>query len=70
VYGDFGSGRIWTISADSPGQPQEILKAANIASFGEDQRGELYVVDLSGAVSRFVATAASQAPVTGPLATP
>jgi len=70
VYGDFGSGRIWTISADSPGQPQEILKAANLASFGEDQRGELYVVDFSGAVSRFVATAASQAPVTGPLATP
>jgi glucose/arabinose dehydrogenase len=70
VYGDFGTGRIWTVSAESPGQPQEILKAANIASFGEDQRGELYVVDLSGAVSRFVPTAASQAPATGTLATP
>jgi glucose/arabinose dehydrogenase len=70
VYGDFGSGRIWTVSADSPGQPQQILKAANISSFGEDQRGELYVVDLSGAVSKLVATATSQAPGTAALATP
>jgi hypothetical protein len=64
------------VSAASPGQPQEILKAANISSFGEDQRGELYVVDLSGVVSKLVATATSQAPATpatpatGALATP
>ena len=70
VYGDFGSGRIWTVSADSPGQPQEILKAANISSFGEDQRGELYVVDLSGAVRKLVATATSQPPATSALAVP
>ncbi|TMA20354.1 MAG: PQQ-dependent sugar dehydrogenase [Deltaproteobacteria bacterium] len=62
VYGDFGSGRIWTVAADSPGQPRELLKAANISSFGEDQRGELYVVDLSGTVEKLVATATSQAP--------
>ena len=62
MYGDFGSGRIWTVAADSPGQPRELLKAANISSFGEDQRGELYVVDLSGTVEKLVATATSQAP--------
>jgi hypothetical protein len=36
LYGDFGPGPIWTVSADAPGQPQEI--------------SERYVVDLSGAV--------------------
>ena len=54
MYGDFGSGRIWSIAADAPAQPQVLAQAANISSFGEDQRGELYVVDLGGAVSRFV----------------
>jgi len=54
VYGDFGSGRIWSIAADGPAQAQVLAQAPNISSFGEDQRGELYVVDLAGAVSRFV----------------
>ncbi|MFL5408663.1 MAG: PQQ-dependent sugar dehydrogenase [Myxococcales bacterium] len=54
VYGDFGSGRIWSLAADGPAQAQVLAQAANISSFGEDQRGELYVVDLAGAVSRFV----------------
>jgi len=70
VYGDFGSGRIWTVPADSPRQPQQILKATSIASFGQDQRGELYVVDISGTVFKLVATATGQAPATGALATP
>ncbi|MFL5429890.1 MAG: PQQ-dependent sugar dehydrogenase [Myxococcales bacterium] len=54
VYGDFGSGRIWSLAADGPAQAQVLAHAANISSFGEDQRGEVYVVDLGGAVSRFV----------------
>src|SRR3954464_7893919 len=55
VYGDFGSGRIWSLAVDGPAQAQVLAaQAANISSFGEDQRGELYVVDLAGAVSRFV----------------
>ncbi|MFL5455270.1 MAG: PQQ-dependent sugar dehydrogenase, partial [Myxococcales bacterium] len=54
VYGDFGSGRIWSLAADGPAQAQVLAQAANISSFGEDRRGELYVVDLGGAVSRFV----------------
>jgi glucose/arabinose dehydrogenase len=54
VYGDFGSGRIWSIAAEGPAQPQAVGQAANISSFGEDQAGELYVVALSGAVSKFV----------------
>jgi hypothetical protein len=54
VYGDFGSGRIWSIAADGAAQAQVLAQAANISSFGEDQRGELYVVDLAGAISRFV----------------
>jgi hypothetical protein len=67
VYGDFGTGRIWALDASAPARPQQIAQAASIASFGEDQRGELYVVDLSGGVSKFV-PASGQAAT--PLATP
>jgi glucose/arabinose dehydrogenase len=54
LFGDFGSGRIWTAV---PGTlvPRELLDtSANIASFGESNTGELYVVDLNGAISSIV----------------
>ena len=54
VYGDYCSGEIFawngverTVLLDTPG---------NIASFGEDEHGELLVVDLGGTVSRLTAT--------------
>jgi glucose/arabinose dehydrogenase len=52
VYGDFCSGEIFTWN-----DAQSLLfdTAMNISSFGEDEQGELYVVDLTGSVSRFVA---------------
>ena len=50
VYGDFCSGEIFVTN----GETQGVLAytAMNISSFGEDEQGELYVVDRSGTVSR------------------
>ncbi|MDH3225586.1 MAG: PQQ-dependent sugar dehydrogenase [Thermoleophilia bacterium] len=50
VFGDFCTGRIWTLNADGdPGRPQEITDAiggplANLTSFGVDNDGNLYAV--------------------------
>jgi glucose/arabinose dehydrogenase len=53
VYGDFCSGEILAWN----GTAQRVLldTGMELASFGEDERGELYVVDLRGAVYRLAA---------------
>jgi glucose/arabinose dehydrogenase len=57
VFGDYCSGRIWTVAkgAASP-MTKSLLTDTNmlISSFGEDEHGELYVCDLSGTVYRFM----------------
>ena len=57
VYGDYCSGRIWSLDA-SGGQPRllglPLLKG--LSSFGEDAAGELYATLLDGRVLRFTAT--------------
>jgi glucose/arabinose dehydrogenase len=52
VYGDFCSGRIWAASeTGGHWQPDEITDSdLAIVSFGEDDAGELYVVDYNGSV--------------------
>lgn len=52
IYGDFLSGRIWALK----GQNNYLLLETSlyIASFGRDEQGELYVVDLNGAIYQFV----------------
>jgi len=50
VYGDFCSGEIFVTNGNM--QNVLALTAMNISSFGEDEQGELYVVDRSGTVSR------------------
>ena len=54
VYGDFCSGEIFATSEDT--QALLMYTAMNIASFGEDEDGELYVVDRGGTVSRLEST--------------
>jgi glucose/arabinose dehydrogenase len=57
VYGDFVSGRIWSVSRAEDGTLENSLLAQTgyaISSFGEDDAGELYVVDFGGAVYRIV----------------
>ena len=48
VYGDFCSGEIFGLRS---GQSRVLLDTElRISSFGEDQAGELYVVDLQGTI--------------------
>ena len=55
IYGDFCTGQIWTLFQNADG---EWINFANedtdftIASFGEDEAGELYIVDIGGAIYR------------------
>jgi glucose/arabinose dehydrogenase len=57
VYADFGSGRIWAVPATSQqgAVGEELLDTAlNIASFVEDNDGEIYVVHYGGEVYQIV----------------
>jgi glucose/arabinose dehydrogenase len=59
LYADFCAGTIWGIpAAAGAGAPRVLLESGlSIASFGEDEAGELYVVDLAGGrLFRIVAT--------------
>ncbi|MDR7521986.1 MAG: PQQ-dependent sugar dehydrogenase [Armatimonadota bacterium] len=56
IFGDYCSGRIWTLTETSPGRWVMALllhSGLNISSFGEDQDGELNVVHHGGAVYVF-----------------
>jgi uncharacterized repeat protein (TIGR03806 family) len=62
VFGDFGSGNLWNIPRDTT--PTRTVTSAdalntglNIASFGQDAAGELYIVHLGGTLHRIVAGA-------------
>ncbi|HKI99202.1 MAG TPA: PQQ-dependent sugar dehydrogenase [bacterium] len=51
VFGDYGSGQIWSIPADAKQltPPEPLLRTQlAISSFGEDAAGELYVLDHQG----------------------
>jgi glucose/arabinose dehydrogenase len=55
IFGDFCSGRIWTLriaGGEATGVRQERIRVSNLSSFGEDARGELFATSLSGAVYR------------------
>ncbi|HYN09884.1 MAG TPA: PQQ-dependent sugar dehydrogenase [Vicinamibacterales bacterium] len=54
VYGDYCSGEI--LSWNGMSQVVELDTTMNISSFGEDEAGEIYVVNLGGSVSRIVST--------------
>lgn len=57
LYGDFGTGNIWGTYQDGNGFWQTNLLMGGtgsiISSFGEDEAGEVYVVDYNGRVLRF-----------------
>lgn len=57
VFGDFSSGRIWTLTQNAQGQWMRAevgsVPAFQLASFGQDVTGEIYVLQLgAGTVSR------------------
>jgi glucose/arabinose dehydrogenase len=59
VFGDLGTGKIWTLQETSPNMFTRTLVTTTgktISSFGQDQAGELYLVDYGGGnVFRIVA---------------
>jgi glucose/arabinose dehydrogenase len=59
LYGDFCSGRIWGLDAAAASPTAALLEDTDlmISSFGEDEAGNLYVVDLGGSIWRLSATA-------------
>lgn len=53
LYGDFGSGKVWGLLHLPDGSWQNSLMfetGANISSFGQDENGEIYLVDYSGSI--------------------
>ena len=64
LFGDYCSGLVWTLRrADDESWRSEVLFGTdlNISSFGEDETGELYVIDHRGAVYQLVAALLSAA---------
>ncbi|MDR5697975.1 MAG: PQQ-dependent sugar dehydrogenase [Armatimonadota bacterium] len=57
-FGDYCSGQIWSLTQRSGGRwaMNPVLRGPiRISSFGEDEAGEIYVVDHGGAIYRLVA---------------
>jgi glucose/arabinose dehydrogenase len=55
IYGDYGSGTIWTLrvaGGKATGLRRESIRVSSLSSFGEDAAGELYATSLEGTVSR------------------
>jgi glucose/arabinose dehydrogenase len=51
LYGDYCTGEVWSIDAASPGEPRhELDLGTTLASFGEDEAGELYLVSRTGRI--------------------
>lgn len=53
LYGDFCTGNIWGLYQEGPGAWNTSLlfeNVARIASFGEDEAGEVYLADISGTI--------------------
>ena len=59
LYGDYCMGTIWKLTRNSDGETwanEQLLKDnLRISSFGEDDSGELYVLDLTGSIYKIVA---------------
>ncbi len=61
VYGDFQTGRIWGVRLGKDGKAAESgelvdlsrSKPLNIAGFGEDAKGELYILAFDGKIHKF-----------------
>lgn len=72
LFGDFGSGVIWSLVEIDPNvwERKELIRTDfPISSFGEDEEGEVYVVDFTGSVFRIVSVSI-ETPVPGPTPTP
>lgn len=60
LYGDFGNGKIWALQYDGQqvrGWFHLLSSGRNISAFGEDEAGELYVVDYNGTITKVAGAA-------------
>ncbi|MGD8627895.1 MAG: PQQ-dependent sugar dehydrogenase, partial [bacterium] len=60
IYGDYGTGRIWSLEYDGVGPTvnTELLDTAlNIPSFGVDELGEIYICAFNDSIYRFAGAA-------------
>ncbi|MDQ2998884.1 MAG: PQQ-dependent sugar dehydrogenase [Chloroflexota bacterium] len=58
IFGDYCSGTIWSLHRDAAGawEQRKVLDSGlSISSFGEDEAGELYMLDLGGTLYRVTA---------------
>jgi hypothetical protein len=66
-FADYCSDRIWVVSSTAPSQAVATLlpiTTSDIVSFGQDEKGELYVVSLGGSIQQIVEL--SRYPGSGP----
>ena len=70
IYGDYGSGKIWALTANGTSITNMLLVSSNLplSSFGLDQSGELYVCAFDGRIYRLSATAIPEFPLLMPFA--
>jgi glucose/arabinose dehydrogenase len=57
IYGDYCSGRVWSLllsSSQATDVQSEPFRIASLSSFGEDPRGELYATSLEGRLYKIV----------------
>lgn len=56
LYGDFVSGRLWGLRQNAGGWENRLLLSTghNISSFGEDENGDLWLVNFGGSIHRIV----------------
>jgi len=55
IFGDYCTGTIWTLNKNDNFTVRKLMDTdLNISSFGEDQDGELYVVDYKGGIYKLV----------------
>jgi len=56
IFGDFCSGRIWSLTQTNGGYDRKLLFESNlsISSFAEDNHGEIYVVHYRGGIYKIV----------------
>ncbi len=51
-FGDYCSGRVWSLGPRTRSVREEPFEVASLSSFGEDAAGELYLVSLDGEIFR------------------
>ncbi len=64
IFGDYTNGNVWALRSVGETWASEFLFSTNgsLSSFGEDNNGELYIVDYNGALFRIVAESTGPGP--------